>query len=173
MDFVYFNNKFLSGVTHSGDNRTGAGDGDDESVIFDFAKIDQKIESMVVVVSCFNGTFTDCQDAFVRVEDGLSGEELGRWTLSNLHASETSLITCKLVRNPTGTPRDWIVQIIGEQIQGRSIIDFFHQDREGPMAALRQEFKRKANCMYDDNLFFQECKDRETRGYAQASSDKS
>ena len=48
----------------------------------------------------------------------------------------------------------WIMQILGEQINGRSIIDFFHQDTSGPMADLRQEFKRKARSVYDDNRFF-------------------
>jgi stress response protein SCP2 len=171
VDFVYFNNSTCPGVTHSGDNRTGAGDGDDESIHFDLGSIDASVLSMVVVISCFTGDFRTVQEAFVRVENETTHQELGNYTLSGLF-DKTSLIVCKFVRRPNGRPQDWIMQILGEQINGRSIIDFFHQDTSGPMADLRQEFKRKARSVYDDNRFFQECSARAKQGYAVASTEK-
>ena len=171
MDFVYFNNSTCPGVIHSGDNRTGAGDGDDEFLRFDLGNIDASVESMVVVISCFTGDFMTCKEAFVRVENENTKKELGNYTLSGLF-QKTSLIVCKIVRKPHGRADEWIMQIIGEQINGRSIIDFFHQDLTGPMADLRQEFKRKARSIYDDNRFFQECIARAKQGYAVASTEK-
>ena len=174
VDFLYFNNPVLPGVTHSGDNRTGAGDGDDETILVDFEEIDSSVQSAVLVISCFNGSFETCQEAFCRVVTR-EGQELARYALSGLF-SETSLIVCKLIRDPAQGlglgQQDWILEIIGEPIGGRSIIDFFHLDVEGPMALLRQDFKRKANCMYDDSLFFQECAERERRGHQRLSSEK-
>lgn len=38
-DFIFYNNLSSNGVTHSGDNRTGEGDGDDEAVTIEFEKV--------------------------------------------------------------------------------------------------------------------------------------
>lgn len=169
-DFVYFHNQSCAGVQHSGDNRTGAGDGDDEQIRINLSSVEAVVESMVVVISCYTGDFLTVKEAFVRVEDEGTHQELGNYILSGLF-DNTSLIVCKLVRHPIRAG-EWVLQIIGEPIGGRSIIDFFHQDLDGPMAALRREFKIKAKVVYDDNRFFEECASRAQAGYATATSRK-
>ena len=72
-DFVFYNN--LNGrngaVVHTGDNRTGEGDGDDEAIIIDFTKIPPEIEKIAVAVTIFdaqqrNQNFGQVSNAYVR-----------------------------------------------------------------------------------------------------------
>ena len=55
-DFVFYNNLTArnGAVQHTGDNRTGAGDGDDEAIIIDFTKIPPEIEKIAVTVTIFD-----------------------------------------------------------------------------------------------------------------------
>ena len=87
-DFVFYNN--LNGrngaVVHTGDNRTGEGDGDDEAIIIDFTKIPPEIEKIAVTVTIFdaqqrNQNFGQVSNAYVRVvkidnPDDVNGEEV-------------------------------------------------------------------------------------------------
>ena len=87
-DFVFYNN--LNGrngaVVHTGDNRTGEGDGDDEAIIIDFTKIPPEIEKIAVAVTIFdaqqrNQKFGQVSNAYVRVvkidnPDDVNGEEV-------------------------------------------------------------------------------------------------
>ena len=73
-DFIFYGNlKSADGsVTHTGDNRTGEGDGDDEAIIIDFTKIPPEIEKIAVAVTIFdaqqrNQNFGQVSNAYVRV----------------------------------------------------------------------------------------------------------
>eukprot|EP00622_Pseudochattonella_farcimen_P006133 FR741891.1.p1 GENE.FR741891.1~~FR741891.1.p1 ORF type:complete len:314 (+),score=-8.60 FR741891.1:53-943(+) len=149
-DFVYFNNQASPGILHSGDNRTGEGDGDDEQLTLHLAAVPPTVRSMVVVISCFTGNFLCIKSAFVRLVELSTGRELERYPLTGQFNRE-SLIVCKLVRQQGGA--DWKLTVLGEQIGGRCIIDYFHQDAEGPFASLRAEFKPKADVSVSDNKF--------------------
>ena len=65
-----------------------------------------------------------------------------------------------------------MLTLIAKQIGGRSIIDYFHQDETGKMADLRNEFKRKSGCVFEDGEFFAECRRRSSRGIKAASVKK-
>lgn len=42
-------------IIHSGDNRTGAGDGDDETMVVDFSKLDPKCNAILFVINIYEG----------------------------------------------------------------------------------------------------------------------
>ena len=52
-DFCYYHNLQIAGIEHSGDNRTGAGDGDDETIRIKLNELPAHVASFVVVISCF------------------------------------------------------------------------------------------------------------------------
>jgi tellurium resistance protein TerD len=88
-DVVYFGNlQHPSGaVNHQGDNRTGAGDGDDEVIMVDLARIPTHIAKLVFVVNIYDckarkQDFGQIQNAFVRLINGDNNRELARYDLS-------------------------------------------------------------------------------------------
>ena len=103
---------------------------------------------------------------------GLSGRgfgaasEIARWQLSGMF-EQTSLVVCKLYRDAGW----WKIFVIGDQIGGRSIVDFFFTDTYGDMAELRDEFKSVARIKYSDAHFFKVCAERAS--YGQLSATKS
>ena len=65
-DFIFYNNLSAGGVTHSGDNRTGEGDGDDEAVTIEFDKVPAYVEKIAVTVTIY--------DAVARGQNRHNGE---------------------------------------------------------------------------------------------------
>jgi stress response protein SCP2 len=59
---------FDRAVYHSGDNKSGVGDGDDESISFDLLRLPAQVQKVAVVVNMFNRTFADVKSAYVRVQ---------------------------------------------------------------------------------------------------------
>lgn len=106
-------------IVHTGDNRSGAGDGDDESIIVDLPGVNPLIHTLVFVVNSYSGeSFSQIENAFCRLVDLDSGAEIARFDLSGSGA-HTAQIMAKLVRNGTG----WNFQAIGEKANGRTIQD--------------------------------------------------
>jgi len=106
-------------VRHTGDNRVGgAGQGgDDESILVDLARVPVHINQIVFTVNSFNGqTFAEVQNAFCRLVDETTGQELARYTLTG-GGPATAQIMAKVIRQGTG----WSMQAIGEPSQGRTI----------------------------------------------------
>ncbi len=88
LDFVFYNNLEhpSGGVIHTGDNRTGEGEGDDEQIIVDFSKIPANIEKIGITVTIHDAeargqNFGQVSNAFVRVVDENSQNELLRFDL--------------------------------------------------------------------------------------------
>ena len=106
-------------IVHTGDNRTGAGDGDDESIIVDLTAVNPGIATLVFVVNSFSGeNFSQIENAFCRIVDLSTGSEIARVDLSG-SGQHTAQIMAKLVRTPTG----WDFAAIGERANGRTIRD--------------------------------------------------
>ncbi|MFC0037233.1 TerD family protein [Actinomadura rayongensis] len=120
-DVVYFG-KLASNegaVRHTGDNLTGAGDGDDESVIVDLGAVPPNVGSLVFVVSSFSGqTFDQVNNAYCRLVDETSGAELARFELTG-GGPHTALVMARLYRHGTG----WKMNAIGEPGQGQTLRD--------------------------------------------------
>lgn len=109
-DFVFYNNLSArdGAVVHTGDNRTGEGDGDDEAIIIDFTKIPQEIQKIAVTVTIFeagqrNQNFGQVSNSYVRVvkidnPDDTNGEEALRFDLVEEFSIETALVVCEIYR---------------------------------------------------------------------------
>ena len=100
IDKVWFMSKKGDGgnVRHQGDNLTGAGEGDDEVIDVDLAKMSPKVQSLVFVVNSFSGQkFTEVRNAFCRLVDDTNNQELVRFDLSD-SKPQTGLVMCKVVR---------------------------------------------------------------------------
>lgn len=101
-------------IRHSGDNLTGEGDGDDETISIDLTRLPSNVETLVLTVTSFRGqTFDKVKNAFGRVVDLTNDKELARYDISE-SGSFTGLILSSLKR----TGGEWIYKAIGERAQG-------------------------------------------------------
>jgi tellurium resistance protein TerD len=104
--FVFFNNLSSpeGAVTHGGDNLTGQGEGDDETITADLALLDAAGATEVVYsVSIYEAVnrgqnFGQVKNAFIRLVDANSGVELTRYDLTEDAASETLMVFAKLYK---------------------------------------------------------------------------
>merc|ERR1719517_274431 len=71
------------GIWHTGDNLTGEGDGDDEQIVVDLARVGKVVQQVVFVVNIYtpNRSFAEVARPFCRVVDSISGAELCRYML--------------------------------------------------------------------------------------------
>jgi len=106
-------------IRHSGDNLTGEGDGDDESIAIQLDKLDPKVEYIVLTVNSFRGqTFDKVANAFARVVDNRSGQEMAKFVISDA-GPHTGIILASLTRNGG----QWDFKAIGERTGGRTVHD--------------------------------------------------
>lgn len=105
-DFIYYNNlqNANGSVVHSGDNRTGDGDGDDETVTFDLANIPENVKRAIITVSIDNAearrqTFGQVIDAYVRCVNDETKIEVARFDLSEDSSTETAMIFAEVYRH--------------------------------------------------------------------------
>ncbi|WP_435245478.1 TerD family protein [Streptomyces sp. NRRL F-5630] len=120
VDACYFGKLSILGgaVTHSGDNLTGEGAGDDEEIVVDLGRIPQEVTGLVFTVNSFTGQkFTEVAKAYCRLVDATTNEELVRFDLTNAEA-RTGVMMAKLVRQFSG---EWDMTAIGEFVKGRTV----------------------------------------------------
>lgn len=104
-------------VVHTGDNRTGAGDGDDEQIKVDLSRVPAQVTTLMFVVNSFtNVTFEKIENALCRLVDETTGQEIARYNLSGAGGSHTAQVMAKVTRNGTG----WAMTAIGETATGRT-----------------------------------------------------
>ena len=121
VDAVYFRQlRSKDGsIQHSGDNRTGAGDGDDEQIMVDLTAVPANIKSLMFTVNCFtNVNFSQIENAFCRIFDKSSGKEIAKYNLS-VSGSHTAQIMAKVYRHNG----EWKMHAIGEAATGRTFQD--------------------------------------------------
>lgn len=109
-DFIFYNNlrSRNDAVVHTGDNRTGAGEGDDEVILFDFAKMPEDVQKIAITVTIHEAdarrqNFGQVSNAYVRVarmesEDDMNGEEVLRFDLGEDFSIETAIVVCEIYR---------------------------------------------------------------------------
>ena len=102
-DFVFYNNLSSSdgGVVHTGDNRTGEGDGDDESIKVDLSKISSSIKEIAIVVTIHEAAqrkqnFGMVRNAFIRLVNDETNTEIVRYDLEEDYSTETGLLFGRL-----------------------------------------------------------------------------
>lgn len=120
LDTVWFRQlKSTDGsIVHSGDNRTGEGDGDDEVIIADLSRLPANVEFLVLTVNSFTGqTFNDVENAFCRVVDQ-QDKELAKYQLTE-QGSHTAVIIASLRRSGG----EWNFTALGNASRGRTIND--------------------------------------------------
>jgi tellurium resistance protein TerZ len=104
-------------IKHSGDNETGAGDGDDESITVDLYNLPSDINTLFFTVTAFSGqSFEYIDNAFCRLVDESHNQEIANYTLST-DGSHTAVIVMKLSRHGN----EWTAEYLGETSHGRSI----------------------------------------------------
>lgn len=121
VDFVWFRQlKSKDGsIVHTGDNRTGAGDGDDEQINVDLSAVPATIKSLVFTVNSFTGqSFSQVENAYCRILNAANGQEVARFNLS-VQGAHTAQIMVKLYRHGG----EWKMHAIGENGSGRTFED--------------------------------------------------
>ncbi|MYW06517.1 TerD family protein [Streptomyces sp. SID3343] len=115
--FVFFNNmKTPDGtVEHTGDNRTGEGEGDDEQIKVNLAQLPADVDKVVFPVSVYDAdnrkqSFGQVRNAFIRVLNAADNVELARYDLSEDASTETAMLFGELYRAGT----DWKFRALGQ-----------------------------------------------------------
>ena len=130
MDFVFYNNlKHYSGaVTHTGDNLTGEGEGDDEVIKIDLSKVPPIISKITFTVTIHEAqergqNFGQVSNAYIHILDETNKKELIRYDLGEDFSVETAVVVGEIFRSGS----DWKFNAIGSGYKGglRSLcIDF-------------------------------------------------
>ncbi|VVP82909.1 General stress protein 16U [Pseudomonas fluorescens] len=120
-DFIFYNQlKSTDGsVEHMGDNRTGAGDGDDEIVKVDLSRVPADVDKVVFTVTIHDAdtrrqNFGQVGGAFIRILNEVTGAEVVRYDLAEDASTETAMIFAELYRNNG----EWKFRAIGQGYAG-------------------------------------------------------
>ncbi|NGZ05435.1 MAG: TerD family protein [Magnetococcales bacterium] len=106
-------------VRHTGDNVTGEGDGDDELIMVDLARLPQTVTSLVFVVNSFTGQdFSRVANARCRLVDQTHNREIANYQL-NSQGAHTAITMVRLYRKGS----DWKIHAIGEPGRGKTFHD--------------------------------------------------
>ncbi|WP_329572574.1 TerD family protein [Kitasatospora sp. NBC_01266] len=110
-------NVFNGAIQHTGDNLTGGGDGDDEAIDVHLEGLPPEVCGLAFVVNSFSGQrFTEVKDAYCRLLDLATGDELVRFDLTNAEP-HTGVVMCKLVRQYSG---EWVMTALGEYVDAKT-----------------------------------------------------
>lgn len=114
--FVFYNNLTSpdGAVKHTGDNLTGAGDGDDETVLVELSKVDAAVQEMVFVVTIHEAearkqNFGQVRNAFIRLYDQETNKEVAKYELDEDFSAETAIEFGRLYRKDG----EWRFQAVG------------------------------------------------------------
>ena len=120
-DFIYYHQKdsACGAVHHTGDNRTGAGDGDDESIHVFLDKLPAEIHKLIVCVSIYDAdknkqNFGQVLNAFIRLVNKESLQEITRYDLSENASTETAMIFGEIYRYEG----EWKFRAVGQGFKG-------------------------------------------------------
>lgn len=120
-DFIFYNQTRSpeGSVEHTGDNRTGAGDGDDEAVKIDLSKVPADVNKIAITVTIHDAdsrgqNFGQVQNAFIRVLNDQSHVEIVRFDLNEDYSTETAMIFGELYRHNG----EWKFRAVGQGYNG-------------------------------------------------------
>ena len=120
-DFIFYNQlKSQDGsVEHTGDNRSGQGDGDDESLVVDLSKVSPEVEKVAVPVTIHDAhsrgqNFGQSANAFIRVVNQDSGIEIVRFDLAEDYSTETAMVFGEVYRHNG----EWKFRAVGQGYAG-------------------------------------------------------
>ena len=120
-DFIFYNNLRSpeGSVEHTGDNRTGEGDGDDEQIKVHLDKVPSDVDRIAITVTIHDAetrrqNFGQVTNAFVRLVDEDLGKEILRFDLGEDFSIETAVVFCELYKSG----REWKFNAVGSGYQG-------------------------------------------------------
>jgi tellurium resistance protein TerD len=120
-DFIFYNqlNSIDGSVTHTGDNRTGEGDGDDESLLVDLRKISPDIDKIAITVTIHEAdqrrqNFGQVSNAFIRIVNTDTNAEVCRFDLGEDASTEAAMVFGELYRHGA----EWKFRAVGQGFQG-------------------------------------------------------
>merc|ERR1712241_1236219 len=118
VETVFFGNLEYAGVTHSGDNLTGEGSGDDETITLELDKIPSSVRQLIFIINIYtNGkSFSDVANPYCRVVSS-DGEEFCRYQLSEA-GSEQALLAARLFWDASS--KRWSFQAAGMPCSGKT-----------------------------------------------------
>lgn len=118
---VYFGKKKsdCGSIVHGGDNLTGKGDGDDESIKVNLATLPSNIEGLILIATIFDATakgqdFTKVKNEYVRILDVANNKEI-KFTTD--FGAEETFEAVRVTRSPEG----WVLNAIGAAVDGELI----------------------------------------------------
>lgn len=120
-DFIFYN-QMTSGcgsVSHTGDNRTGDGEGDDEQLKVDLSKVPASVQRIAITVTIHDAearrqSFGQVGNAFIRIVNEEGEAEVVRYELSEDYSTETAMVFGELYRNGG----DWKFRAVGQGYAG-------------------------------------------------------
>ena len=106
-------------VRHSGDNRTGQGDGDDETITVDLTRLPAAVTTVIFSVNNYTGQdFGQVENAYCRLVNTQGAQEIARYNLS-VQGNHSAMILASLKRQGS----DWTMTAIGVPSRGRTYQD--------------------------------------------------
>lgn len=121
---IYYGHKTskCESIHHTGDNLTGQGDGDDETIIVDLKKIPSNVHKLVFVVNIYNCVtkkqhFGMVENAYIRIVNMSNKQEMVRFNLTEQYSGKTGLIVGEIYRNGS----EWKFGALGEGTSDTSL----------------------------------------------------
>ncbi|WP_313368193.1 TerD family protein [Sphingobacterium mizutaii] len=119
--FIFYNNLAApnDSVVHTGDNLTGEGEGDDESILVDLGKIENTASEICIVITIHDAglksqNFGQVRNSFIRIVDDLSGEELLKYELEEDFSIETAVEFGRIYKRN----EEWKFEAVGVGMKG-------------------------------------------------------
>lgn len=120
-DFIFYKQMHspCGSIEHTGDNRTGEGDGDDEEIKVSLPKVPAEITRLIVTVTIHDAkkraqSFGQVGGAFIRIVNSATGAEVVRYDLSEDYSTETAMIFGELYRHNG----EWKFKAVGQGFAG-------------------------------------------------------
>jgi tellurium resistance protein TerD len=120
-DFIFFHNLLskCGSVSHSGDNRVGAAEGDDEDIKIELPKVPEYVSKILIAVDIYEAkekglNFGQVSNAFMRVVNNSNSSEIARFDLTEDYSTETTLIFGEVYKHNG----EWKFRAVGQGFSG-------------------------------------------------------
>lgn len=120
-DFIFYNQlkSTCGSVQHTGDNRTGAGEGDDEALMVDLSRVPAEVQKITFTVTIHDAdqrkqNFGQVQNAFIRLVNAETNTEVARYDLGEDASTETAMIFGEIYRHGS----EWKFGAVGQGYAG-------------------------------------------------------
>jgi tellurium resistance protein TerD len=141
-------------VQHQGDNSTGVGEGDDEVIKVNLKRVPAEVQKIVFAVTIFdaegrNQNFGQVENAFVRLVNAQTQEEILHYNLAENYSVETALIMAELYRETGG----WAIKAVGTAHKGgaQGLIDHYAAPPQAATNAPQQAINWRYRIRHQNN----------------------